>query len=145
MDANRYIVPHTLVGEKLTIRLKDGHLRIFDGAELVEEYDAPEGKGHLVGLDRGHYERLRADRQMQQRKFGQGGRRKGNVKGRARIKDGSQAMHPRSALKRTISPVVPRYPVVVEPIAVLDAFTPQIVEHRSMDVYARLGGEVRHG
>jgi hypothetical protein len=118
VDANRYIVPHPLVGRELTVRFKDGHLRIFDGGELVEEYDAPEGKGHLVGLDRGHYDRLRADRRMQERKFSSGGgKRKG--KGRAKI-------------KRTISPVISKYPVIVEPI----------VEQRSTDVYARLGGEV---
>src|SRR5208337_2338697 len=43
VDGNRYIVPHTLVGEKLTIRLKDAHLRIFSGGDLVDAYDAPEG------------------------------------------------------------------------------------------------------
>jgi len=146
VDGNRYIVAHTLVGEKLTIRLKDGHLRIFADAELVEAYDAPEGKGHMVGMDRGHYAALRADREMQERKFGNRPKGKGKDKGRARIKDGSQAMHPRSALKRTISPTVPRYPVVVEPVVPMGSYAPAIVvERRSMDVYAGLGGEVCRG
>jgi transposase len=129
VDGNRYIVPHTLVGRDLTIRLKDGHLRIFDGDRLVEEYDAPDGKGHLVGLDRGHYEALRADRKMQARKFGQG---RPKHKGRARF-------------KLTISPTVPRHPVVVEPIIPVTRMAPLCVERRSIDLYGRIGGEVGHG
>jgi transposase len=128
VDGNRYIVPHTSVGHKVTIRLKDRHLRIFDDGQMIEEYDAPEGKGHVVGEDHGHYEALRADRRMQARKFGNPGRHKS--KGRAR-------------LKRTISPTVPRYPVVVEPLALPEPVSLDfVVERRPMDVYARLGGEV---
>ena len=129
VDANMYIVPHTLVGRELMVRLKDKHLRIFDNATLVEEYDAPAGKGNLVGLDRGHYEALRADREMQARKFGNRG--KGKKKGRARV-------------KRTISPTVPPYPVVVEPIVAVVPTLGLAVERRPIDVYARLGGEVCH-
>jgi transposase len=127
VDANKYMLPHTLVGHEVTVRLKDRHLRIFDGAELVEEYDAPEGKGQIVGLDRGYYEALRADRELRERKFGNHGKGKG--KGRA-------------MLKRTISPTLPRYPVVVEPIVPAPAVA---VERRSMAVYAHLGGEVCYG
>jgi transposase len=130
VDGNRYIVPHTLVGEKLTIRLKDAHLRIFSGADLVDAYDAPEGKGHLVGLDRGYYEALLADRKLQQRKYGGRQKGKGKQKGRARF-------------KRTISPTAPRHAVVVEPIAPLGLYAPMMdVERRPMGVYDQLGGEV---
>ncbi len=125
VDANLYLLSHTLVGSTMTVRVKDEHLRIFgpDG-QLVEEYDMPEGKGHTVGLDRGYYEALLADKEMQKRKFGNRGKRK---KGRARIKP-------------TISPTAPRYEVVVEPIALL---VPGLtVEHRSMAEYTRFGGEV---
>jgi transposase len=129
VDANKYILPHTLVGHDVTVRVKDRHLRIYCGPELVEEYDAPEGKGHLVGLDRGHYEALRADRELRDRKFGN----RGKGKGRARF-------------KRTISPTVPRYPVVVEPIVPAHDYAPTVaVERRSMAVYAGLGGEVCYG
>jgi transposase len=132
VDGNRYIVAHTLVGHELTVRLKDKHLRIFDGADLVEEYDAPEGKGQLVGLDRGHYEALRNDREMRERKFGTGNKGKGKQKGRART-------------KRTISPTVPRHDVVVEPIVPAVSLMPALaVEHRSIAEYACLGGEVRY-
>jgi hypothetical protein len=114
------------VGSTVMVRVKDRHLRIFgpDG-QLVEEYDMPEGKGNVVGLDRGYYEALLADKELQKRKFGNRG--KGKQKGRARIKP-------------TISPTTPRYEVVVEPIGSL---VPGLtVEHRSIGEYAHFGGEV---
>jgi hypothetical protein len=89
-------------------------------------------KGQLIGLDRGHYEALRADRELQERKFGHRRKGKGKQKGRARF-------------KRTISPTVPPHAVVVEPIAPFGAYAPKVVvEHRSIAVYAQLGGEVCH-
>jgi len=131
VDANRYILPHTLVGQTLTIRMKDQHLRIFADAELVEEYNAPEGKGHLVGLDRGYYEALLKDEELRRRKFGNKPKRK--EKGRARI-------------KKTISPKASRYPVVVEPSEPLKAYAPDlVVEYRSISDYNLLGGEVCYG
>jgi transposase len=143
VDGNRYVVAHTLVGREVTVRLKDRHLnahegatpdcrvlRIFADADLVVEYDVPKGKGHLV-QDPRFYEALRADRELQERKFANKG--KGKKKGRARF-------------KRTISPTTPRYPVVVEPIVCAPSSIPALlVERRSMDVYACLGGEVAHG
>lgn len=126
VDANLYILPHTLVGDTVTVRVKNDHLRIFgSNGQLVEEYDMPAGKGHLVGLDRGHYEALSADKELQKRKFGNRG--KGKQKGRARIKP-------------TLSPTVPRHEVVVEPIgSILPGLT---VEHRPIAEYAYIGGEV---
>ena len=126
VDANLYLLPHTLVGSTVTVRVKDRHLRIFgsDG-QLVAEYDMPEGKGNMVGLDRGYYEALLADKELQKRKFGNRGKRK--QKGRARIKP-------------TISPAATRHEVVVEPIA---SILPGLaVEHRPIAEYVRLGGEV---
>jgi len=126
VDANMYLLPHTLVGLTVTVRVKDCHLRIFGPAgQLVEEYDMPEGKGQIIGLDRGYYEALVADKELQKRKFGNRG--KGKQKGRARIKP-------------TISPGAPRHEVVVEPVA---SMLPDLtVEHRSIDEYAQFGGEV---
>jgi transposase len=122
VDANLYIVPHTCVGHDVTVRLKEGHLRIYDGGDKVEEYDAPDGKGHVVGLD--------PDRELQARKFGSGRPGRRNRKGRAKV-------------KRTISPRVPKYPVVVEPFAAPETLWVQ-VEERPITVYARLGGEVAY-
>jgi len=129
VEGNKYLVPHTLVGDKLTIRLKDQHIRIFADSDFVVEYDLAEGKGQLIGIEKGYYEALLADEELRRRKFGN--KPKGKIKGRARIKP-------------TISPTAPRYPVVVE--TSLSCYTPTVaVEHRSMDVYARLGGEVCYG
>jgi len=131
VDANRYILSHTLVGHTLTIRMKDQHLRIYSDAQLVEEYDAPAGKGHLVGMERGYYEALLKDEELRRRKFGNKPKRK--EKGRARI-------------KKTISPKASRYPVVVEPGEPLKAYAPDlVVERRSISDYNRLGGEVCYG
>jgi hypothetical protein len=143
VDANRYILPHTLVGQTLTIRMKDSHLRIFADAQLVEEYDAPVGKGHLVGLDRGYYEALLKDEDLRRRKFGNKPKRK--EKGRARAQSGPG--HPsRGRIKKTISPKASRYPVVVEPSEPLKAYAPGLeVERRSIADYNRLGGEVCYG
>lgn len=126
VDANLYLLPHTQVGSIVTVRVKDKHLRIFgaDG-QLVEEYDKPEGKGNIVGLDRGYYEALRADRDLQKRKFGNRG--KGKQKGRARIEP-------------TISPAKGRYDVVVDTAAPVAPSL--IVERRTIDEYAQLAGEV---
>ena len=126
VDANLYLLPHTLVGGTMMVRVKDRHLRIFgpDG-QLAEEYDMPEGKGNMVGLDRGYYEALLADKELQKRKFGNRG--KGKQKGRARTKP-------------TISPTAPRYEVVVEPIGSLAGGL--TVERRSIGEYAHFGGEV---
>ena len=47
-DRNRYMVPHRAVCKKVLVRVKDGLLRVFDGAELLVAYTIPEGHGHLV-------------------------------------------------------------------------------------------------
>lgn len=93
-DGNSYVVPHTLVGKNLLVRVKERSLRIFDDACLVVTYAIPEGKGHLI-QDPKFYEALNNDREMNQRKY-----RPGKAgKGRAR---------------RTISPLKPLYDLDVE-------------------------------
>jgi len=93
-EGNSYVVPHTLVGKDLFLRVKEKVMRIFDDDRLIVTYEIPEGKGHLV-QDTRFYESLRKDREMNQRKYGQGRR----CKGRA---------------KCTISPVKPLYDMDVE-------------------------------
>lgn len=97
VHANRYVVPHTLVGKKVLVRLRHDELRVFDDDKLVATYWTPEGKGHFVS-DPKFYEALKADREMQERKYN---RAQGH-KGRA-----------------TISPNKPLYPIDVQlrPIA----------------------------
>jgi len=129
VEGNRYVLPHTLVGHTVTVRLWKGRLRIFNADQLVEQYEEPAVKGQIVGMDRGHYEALRADRLLQERKFGHlAGPAK---KGRAKI-------------KQTISPTVPPHPVIVEPIVLAQRIQSPEVERRPIDIYAHLGGEVSY-
>ena len=93
-ECNRYVVAHTLVGENLLLRVKDKDMRIFDDDSLVVRYKIPEGQGHLV-QDKRFYEAMRADKEMNARKYGHGKRSKGRA-------------------KSTISPLKPRYEMDVE-------------------------------
>ncbi len=93
-EGNSYVVPHTLVGKDLVLRVKDKRMRIFDDDCLVVTYDIPYGKGHLV-QDKRFYEALKKDQDMNRRKYCQGRRGKGRA-------------------KCTISPVKPLYDMDVE-------------------------------
>jgi len=93
-EGNSYVVPHTLVGKDLVLRVKDKRVKIFEDDRLVVTYEIPEGKGHLV-QDKRFYEALKNDREMNRRKYGKGR----YVKGRA---------------KCTISPIKPLYEMDVE-------------------------------
>jgi transposase len=101
-ESNSYVVPHTLVGKKIILRVKDGIMRIFSDDALVVTYDIPEGKGHLV-QDKRFYEALKKDHEMNRRKYSHVRRLKG------------RATH-------TISPLKPPYDMDVEirPIAIYD-------------------------
>jgi len=101
-ESNSYVVPHTLVGKNIILRVKDGIMRIFSDDALVVTYDIPEGKGHLV-QDKRFYEALKKDHEMNRRKYSHVRRLKG------------RATH-------TISPLKPPYDMDVEirPIAIYD-------------------------
>ena len=76
VDANRYVVAHTLVGSNVLVRVRHGQLRVFADDRLIVTYTIPEGKGHLV-QDPRFYEELRADKEMQSRKFHAAGKAQG--------------------------------------------------------------------
>jgi len=78
-EGNSYVVPHTLVGKSLTLRVKDKDMRIFDNNDLVVTYEIPEGKGHLV-QDGRFYAALKKDREMNRRKYGRRERHKGRAR-----------------------------------------------------------------
>ena len=101
-ESNSYVVPHTLVGKKIILRVKDGIMRVFSDDSLIVTYEIPEGKGHLI-QDTRFYEALRKDYEMNRRKY----RHARRLKGRA---------------KHTISPLKPPYDMDVEirPIAIYD-------------------------
>lgn len=103
-EANSYVVPHTLVGKQLVLRVKEKTMRIFDDNRLVVTYTIPDTKGNLV-QDKRFYQALRCDQQMNQRKFHNGRRGKGRA-------------------KRTISPTKPLYDmdVWVRPVSDYDQY-----------------------
>ena len=94
-EGNSYVVPHTLVGKEIVLRVKDTKMRIFSDDSLVATYDIPEGKGHLI-QDKRFYEALKRDHDMNRRKYNHGRKR---CKGRAKF---------------TISPLKPLYDMDVE-------------------------------
>jgi transposase len=101
-ESNSYVVPHTLVGKKIILRVKDKTMRIFSDDALMVSYEIPEGKGHLI-QDKRFYEALKRDHEMNRRKY----RHARRLKGRA---------------KQTISPLKPPYDMDVEirPLAIYD-------------------------
>jgi len=66
---NRYVVPHTLVGKPVLLKIKNGVLRVYDDDRLVTEYQIPEAKGQLLAHP-GFYEALKKDKEQMQRKYG---------------------------------------------------------------------------
>ena len=92
VHANRYVVPHTLVGSRVLVRVRHDQLRVFADDRLIVTYTMPEGKGHLIQDER-FYEALRADKAMQARKFNGASKHKGRA---------------------TLSPTTPSHPIDVQ-------------------------------
>ena len=92
VEGSRYEVPHTLVGKKIIVRLKDGVLRIYDGDRLMATHAQSPVKGKLVQLP-GLRAAILADREMNARKY---------------------ARPPKGKGKATISPRLGKYAVHVE-------------------------------
>ena len=140
VECNRYVVEHTLVGKKVVVRLRHGELRVFDDARLVVTYKAPAGKGEFVEDPR-FYAALKADREMQERKFAASNRP---------VSDGRK--HKGRAIKKTASPSKPPNPIDVTRFEALHNITPirpqevQFIEvqRRSLVEYAEFAGEVRY-
>ena len=135
---NRYVVEHTLVGRKVLVRVRecDRQLRVFEDDRLVVTYEIPEGKGHLV-QDPKFYAALKADREMQARKFA---RYHAGSNGKLRKPKGR-------AFKKTISPRKPVHPIDISqinvaPIEVETRIDPILVEQRSLTDYSHLGGAI---
>ena len=107
-ESNCFVVPHTLVGKTVVLRVKEPMMRIFDDNRLVVIYQIPATQGNLV-QDKRFYADLKKDRDMNHRKYG----RPNSGKGRA---------------KRTISPRKPRYDMLVDirPLAVYDQFVREV-------------------
>jgi len=65
---NRYVVPHTLVGKPVLLKVKNGILRVYDDDTLITEYQIPEAKNQLLAHP-GFYEALKQDREQMERKY----------------------------------------------------------------------------
>ena len=65
---NRYVLPHEYVGHKVLLKIQDGIIRIYKDDLLVVVYQIPPGKGITV-QDPRFYERLKADKEQQRRKY----------------------------------------------------------------------------
>lgn len=107
-ECNSYVLPHTLVGKQVVLRVKANHMRIFYDDQLIVAYEIPEGKGHLV-QDPIFYNQLKRDRQLNQRKYGHVPQKKGRA-------------------KKTISPRRPAYDmdVAVRSIHVYDTIAGEV-------------------
>jgi len=108
-EGNSYVVPHTLVGTSIVLRVKDSSMRIFNDDRLIVTYEIPEGTGHLV-QDKRFYEALKKDRVMNQRKYNYGRRSKGRA-------------------TYTISPLKPPYDmdVAVRPACIYDTVAGEVM------------------
>ena len=68
-NANRYVVPHRAVGQRVMLKVKNGLIRIYHDQDLLASYREPQGKHQLVADPR-FYEALRADKEQLRRKYG---------------------------------------------------------------------------
>ena len=91
---NRYMVPHTLVGENLVLRVKNRVIRIYHDSTHIFSYCIPEQKGQFL-FEQRFVDALKNDREMNRIKYGRGIRCR---KGRA----------------VTISPSIPPWAIDVE-------------------------------
>lgn len=68
-NANRYLVPHRMVGRKVLLKIKKGGIRIYHDEELLVTYREAEGKHNVVG-NRLFYEQLKRDQEQARGKYG---------------------------------------------------------------------------
>ena len=68
-NGNRYLVPHTMVGRKVLLKIKRGLIRIFDDQLLLATYQEAAGRNQLIG-DKLFYEQLQRDQEQRRRKYG---------------------------------------------------------------------------
>jgi transposase len=110
-ETNRYMVPHSLVGKNLVLRVKNGIIRIYNDNVHIVTYDIPIQKGQFL-FKQQFIDALKQDREMNQRKYGRGIVYR---KGRA----------------GTLSPTIPAWAVEVEtrPLNVYDLLQEQEARH----------------
>lgn len=67
-DANRYVVPHEYVGEKVLLKIRDGVMRIFKDDQMIAVYNIPTSKGEVIANSK-FYQRLKEDKEQLRRKY----------------------------------------------------------------------------
>lgn len=68
-NANRYVVPHRVVGQKVMLKVKNGLIRIYLDQDLLASYEEPTTKNNVLADSR-FYEELRRDQEQRRRKYG---------------------------------------------------------------------------
>jgi transposase len=68
-NANRYVVPHRVVGLRVMLKVKNGLIRIYHDQDLLATYEEPRTRNNVLGDPR-FYEELRRDQEQLRRKYG---------------------------------------------------------------------------
>ena len=68
-ETNRYVLPHTVVGKKVMLKIKNGTIRFYDDDQLLATYNQPQGKHQLVA-NPFFYEQLKRAKDQLRRKYG---------------------------------------------------------------------------
>ncbi|MBM3300078.1 MAG: hypothetical protein FJY85_08995 [Deltaproteobacteria bacterium] len=68
-NANRYVVPHRVVGKRVMLKVKNRLVRIYHDQDLLFTYEEPITKRNVVSDPR-FYEELRRDKEQLRRKYG---------------------------------------------------------------------------
>lgn len=70
-NGNRYVVPHSVVGKTILLKVKNGLIRFYHDQELLASYPEPPDKGNTLE-DKRFYLQLKQDREQCRRKYGKG-------------------------------------------------------------------------
>jgi len=68
-NANRYVVPHRVVGLRVMLKVKNGLIRIYHDQDLLATYEEPRTKNNVLAHPQ-FYEELRHDKEQLRRKYG---------------------------------------------------------------------------
>lgn len=70
-NGNRYVVPHSVVGKTILLKVKNGLIRFYHDQEFLASYQEPPDKGNTLE-DKRFYLQLKQDREQCRRKYGKG-------------------------------------------------------------------------
>lgn len=68
-EANRYLLPHDVVGKMVMLKVKNDTIRFYHDERLLATYRKPQGKHQQIGNPL-FYDQLKRDRQQLKRKYG---------------------------------------------------------------------------